>query len=213
MRSLSKGVQLNAPSELLTFVVLTSMLLAACDGNEDEPSGPTEPPPPSPTSEVAELSGDVFLTTNRDHIAFCAAGTGGYTITEDDADRIAVAIEQVVERVGDAWPQSRTQFSISTIECPAATVPLGADKIGEKEAIDYAVWTDRPSVYRVVIYFTQENLYSMTFGEVPHVAAPAELLCEGDDCAEVTTALYVPVNVVGDALEDALFEAVGIVPE
>lgn len=193
-------------SALATMAILT---LAACSSNEGKPGGediaaPTDAGP-------ATFTGDLLATSNRDHMAFCASGAGGYEVSEADSDRISKTIDSVIERVGsENWPQGRTLFSLTTVDCPEPAVPLGRGFLEEKGTADFAVATDNPIFYRVLIYLVGNDVYESTFGWLVYARAPAELLCTGDQCAEVTTALYVPASISDADLEEGLFQAVGI---
>ncbi len=189
------------------------VFLAACsDGDQASQALPTVTALPQDTG--VDFSGDLLATTNRSILSVCVDGTPGYALTQDDLDAVTEALDRGFEGLAgpDAVFNERYGEDTRVIQgCPTPTVTLGAT-LASKEVSELTTRSfDAASPHRMFVYLVAPLAFDVTFPEErPFVRGAAEMLCRGDQCAEVTTALYVKSDIDPDPLTEALLYSLGL---
>lgn len=151
--------------------------------------------------------------SNRPTLSVCVQGSRGLTVTEGELGTVRQALTTLREQFGteksvqteaaSGCPPSRaleTAAGLSTTEF----LHVLFDPIGIRAP-------DLPSPNRLFVYTVPAAIFSEYFGAKRWVTAPAEMYCSGHSCAEVTTALYIPVDARQDTVFEGLKSALGLV--
>jgi hypothetical protein len=164
------------------------------------------------------LSGNMLLASNRETLGVCVE-------IVDDVDLVtAQSLANTVNFLLDNQIPSHARWSELGYEnfqvqvdagCPTdayllepgAAHPLLPDS--QKAKIPVPI-IEVPSLYRIHLYIVSSALIKQVFGEADLRSAPQEMICEGFECFEVTSALYltpdeaVNVEILRDRLERVL---------
>ncbi len=192
-------------------------LAAACSGkgsnhNIPAPLLTATPACLADSGNCIAISNGILATTNRDHLGFCLSRFPEQSVANSDIDKLANAI-LAADRSLNGFDGAKRYFdthSVKADDCPPPPVPLGRRQVSKYHASEYAGRVAIPSVHRVFVYFVSKDVYTATFGAEPYVAAAAEMLCSGDNCAEVTTAIYTTRAVSDRELAAAILRALGL---
>lgn len=146
----------------------------------------------------ATLSGNMLLASNREELAVCVEvidGTSQVTL-QTLANNVNIALDQQIsahprwsELGYDKFP-NRVDASCPTAPYllqPGAAHPLLP---GSEKAEVPVPMVEVPSPYRIHLYVVFSEEIMQAFGASDLRSAPQEMLCDGTQCFEVTSALY-----------------------
>ncbi|HEX9441263.1 MAG TPA: hypothetical protein VF909_16380 [Roseiflexaceae bacterium] len=137
---------------------------------------PVELPEPSPVP--ASLPG------NRPRLQLCVATLDGTAPSQGAVKKIAAALDEVSKQPYFALAGLNQGGGPTVIAgCPSPS-PLKTER-----GRVYVV-TEPSPIFTFVFIATEEELQGVTFKGFPRVMAQ-EVMCEGDDCGEVTKAVYI----------------------
>ncbi len=197
---------------LIVPAVLSLLALGAACGDKGPAANRRPSPATTPSAkETAWFSGNFLATTNRDRLSICVDGAAGNEVRDADVDKVAASLQAAASELGDyAWAKGLLEQAQVVRGCPIPTVPLGSLLRYDQGASSYAVRTANPSAHRVFVYLVSERTYAATFRKEPFVTAAAEMFGQGDNIAEVTTAVYAKRNIGGADLRAALLRSLGL---
>lgn len=143
---------------------------------------------------------NALLTSNRNTLAFCVEVAETLnTVSPKELVREVTHLLDNELRSHPRWSeQGYDQFPIKVeVGCPTvaylsqpgAVHPLLTADI-EKLVAAPNMSVETPSPYRIHIYVLHEDLVSNAFSGTDMRSAPQEMLCEKNECFEVTSSLY-----------------------
>lgn len=165
-----------------------------------------------PGASHAELSGNGLLVTTRNDLAICVETSPDLKAKgHDDVAAVSQAVQELRARE-TGW--SETQYGDSptvTGSCPDGYVAPPPARRDRGQSVGPGPTKD-PAAERLLVFVA--DLPSSETGAARDVDyAPYEFLCEGDQCWEVTSALFVSPSTAHDptALAEALRYGLGFV--
>jgi hypothetical protein len=159
----------------------------------------------------AERVPNGLLTSNRTDFRVCVSVPPWADSTQLEAAAHSVAIElDNIHHDSGAWGALDIGSTSTRVVsgCPDGWIhPSGS--IGPKSIVGRGTVSE-PTEYRTMVFVVSDKELS----EQPYQRAAYELLCSGDSCGEVTTALFVTTSTVnsGTALNSALRVGIGLGP-
>lgn len=156
----------------------------------------------------------LLLTANRDRLALCIELPG---VPLADQASVELAVEDVLSTVSAAVSTTHPELGdpppVVDVDCPGERPSPSSSWAGSYFELPGRRVEDA-SYYRVHIYIVSAEELSRMSGDPPFQLATEEFACNGDDCRDVTMALYLSADQVGDArfLKDNLEKALGLKP-
>lgn len=156
------------------------------------------------TENHIHLAGNPLLSTNRTELGFCIDN-----FTNQDFVTFSDQIQKIIKDIEQDTPlweeQGYKNYPIQIKNaCPNAPYLLNLSAkhpilspLGE--SIDYPVpIVQIPSDYRFHIYVVPDEVIMNHFQETDIRTAPQEMLCDGEQCYEITTGLYFSAKEITD---------------
>lgn len=185
---------------------------SAGDSTEPEPTIAIETPvglsdfdPDSPQNTEG------LITNNRSTLDVCIQRTDGSLSVAADANVLSSVLSDISasEYYADFYPA----HPAVTIGCPPPTLIVGtpvSEYQPELNALRLEEGSASPSMHRVHLYVVPTDEYFLTFGDAPFFSVPAEMLCHGHVCANVTPGVYIPSDGGEPVMAAALLRALGL---
>lgn len=153
----------------------------------------------------------MLATDNRERLSFCLNRVPEEDPQAEDVDKLrrAIAKAHASLEVGHVVRPYLESHNITPGGCPVPSVPVEEQAPTPDDKFGHPVRVETPSEQRVFVYFLPEDSYSVTFEDRPYYETSAEMLCSGDQCWEVTTAIYAPWSLKEDVLAEAVLDALG----
>lgn len=193
---------------LFSSLLLLVLATMACRSDDDSPNRAL----PTLTAETnAEERFDPFyplIDAERSELSICVTGEGGYVADTDDLARVQTALDDGLAK-HDGLPVEYESRSV-TEGCPSTRVPIG-ELVGNPSSFSTVVET--PSIHFMFIYLLPESTHNEMFPlQERYALGGAEHVCAGDECERVTIGLFLPSNADPSDIEQAILEALLLVP-
>ncbi len=193
---------------LLPSLLLLVLVTVACRTEGDNPNRAF---PTLTAEEDAEVRFDPFyplIDAERSELSICVTGEGGYVADTADLARVQTALDDGLAK-HDGLPVEYGNRSV-TEGCPPTRVPIG-ELVGNPSNFSRAV--ESPSIHFMFIYLLPESTHNEMFPlQERYALGGAEHVCAGDECERVTIGLFLPSNADPSDIEQALLEALLLVP-
>ena len=193
---------------LLSSLLLLVLVTMACRSDDDSPNRVL---PTLTAEEHAEVRFDPFyplIDAERSELSICVTGEGGYVSDTDDLARVQTALEDGLAR-HEGLPVEYDSRSV-TEGCPPTRVPIG-ELVGNPSSFSSVV--EASSNHFMFIYLLPVTTYNEMFpSQERYALGSAESVCAGDECERVTIGLFLPSNADASDIEQALLEALLLVP-
>jgi len=154
-----------------------------------------------------------LATSNRSRLSICVDGARGAAVA-------AAEVEAISRGLDDLFAAGRYSLvyggeHLVVVGCPPPTalsaVPRSRDaRHGSDGGGVYLYAPEGPSEHRVFVYVIPPDVYNASFGSEPFATGTAEFLCQGHECAAVTTSLYITPSVAANVLREGLLDALGL---
>lgn len=206
---------------VLLLIIVLALGVSGCGKNTSSTNSVQSATPTASAVTNVVFSGGMLTTSNRANLSVCIDAAGGGTIASAEVERVRQAMDDGLASVADLYGDAEQyQQGLETSSgCPPPTGALTATELAERpngqrhgDLLGDPVRLTDPSQHRVFVYFVPPDLYSLAFSSKPYAKGPAEFLCGGHECAEVTTGLYVTPSVSPSVLSEALLDAIGYLP-
>lgn len=202
-----------AAATLLLVLAVLGLSCSSRGGSEDVTPLPTLPPVSPLEAGIAPGRGTILATDNRERLSFCLnrVPEGDPHVEDVDKLREAIAKAHAFLEVGHVVRRYLEPNNVTPGGCPAPSVPVEVQAPTPGDKFGHPVRVETPSEHRVFVYLLPEEDYAVTFADQPYYETSAEMLCSGDQCWEVTTAIYAPSSLKENVLAEAVLDAVGAV--
>ena len=193
---------------LILIAVGLAALTAACASSTDQP--------PSDTAIDADVggegevtSGGLLLVSNRTQLSLCVDGAGGFSVSDDEVDRVRDALEGVLA-AADNPPSEYSDRAVSR-SCPPPTALTGS-VLDYGERYGFGVLSGSGALetagdasrHRLHVYVVPPDVYATSFGADAYATTAEDLLCDVDVCIWLTQGLYITPSTGSDVISRAL---------
>jgi hypothetical protein len=145
----------------------------------------------------------------RDRLSICLRRVPAEPLDDRTKEQLTRAIDEAAANLNE-WQWAKKFFDARSREVTVCPPPSAMLPTPPRHDSVRRVDVTTVSEHRVFVYFVATPVYEDTFREDPFSRAAAEMLCSGHQCAEVTTALYVPADIRTEGLARGLREALGL---
>jgi len=157
----------------------------------------------------------LLLTANRDRLAICVQAVGIDPVMQTEAKTRIEELLPELEKHRN-WVLARLDVAPPVVDagCPSdpALLRPGADvKFG---AADSSSVVKEASQHRLFVFILPQSEIERLFAGWPYRRVPQELVCEGHQCGEVTTAIYLSLEELQSEsfLKESLVKGIGLEP-
>jgi len=158
-------------------------------------------PPPVPPRDPARVSG-ALLTANRDRLAICVQGVGDATAAVTEArERVEQALARVAQHPQFVPAGLGAGPPVVDIGCPHGPYLLEPGVFWEDgiPITGYGRTVEEASIYRLFVFLLPpEVLAGVIHGRHDIRRTAEEMLCQGHNCGEVTSGVYLTPDEIND---------------
>ncbi len=164
---------------------------------------------------------------HRDHLSVCVADETGAPASVEQLVLVEAELRSLT--ISAIWQDDFGEPEV-VAGCPPPSAfsgpPLGephpqaSRTVTPHDVGERAVFFWRPaapSVHKIFVYFVPRDTLAEyfdepTYSEGRYALVTAELYCEGDNCAAVTGAMYVPPSTTTESVQQGLLDSLGLLP-
>lgn len=197
---------------LVLMAVGLAVLAAACGSSSQKSL--SETPADTDVAEEDEITiGGLLRVSNRTNLSLCVDGAGGFSVSDDDVDRVRNALETVLAAADD--PPSEYSDPVVSLGCPPPVALTGRRlSILDRHSLEVSPLESASDVsrHRFHVYVVPPEVYETSFGGDTYATTAEEFICESDVCTSVTRGLYVTPSTSSDVIGRALRAGLVLLP-
>lgn len=163
----------------------------------------------------SKLTGNALLTNNRDQLNICVEISTSSFPKELENKDLSTLLEKWINTDLKEHPDWKSKgfdgYRLNiTNGCPFTPFLLqdGAKHPIFSGEIVPSRYIEEPSPYRFAVFVVDQSIIEKHFKGINSRWGPEELLCEGEECNEVTSAIYLTVDEVKNNNGQKYFEEV-----